>query len=237
MSRKRNRGVHGAVRRPDTQNKQNNDSQKQTAMTPLMLLAKDGFINRMAYLGEASLLSEANDFERHSITRDYELLTVMYRENWIAKRIIDTPCEDMTRSWYTITSAMDQELIDDLMQLEAKHNVKQEITNGLRWGRLYGGAAAVIVIKGQEDMLDHPLNYDDLVPGCFRGLIIVDRTSGLDPSVELEEDMDDPEFGYPKYYTVRLEAEGGRTVQIHHSRMLFFRGRMLPIIEEAYESY
>ena len=142
----------------------------------LPLIAKDGYTNGIAYLGEASDLSRANDYERNSISRDYELLTVLYRENWIAKRIIDTPCEDMTRSWYRVATTLDPDRIDELEKLEARHSVKQEITNGLRWARLYGGAAAVMVIKGQEDMLDQPLDYDELMPGCFRGLIVVDRS-------------------------------------------------------------
>ena len=208
---------------------QDNQSKQQSAI--------DGFINSLAYLGEASELTNANDYERHSITNNYELLTVMYRENWIAKRIIDTPCEDMTRSWYTVSSEIEQEKLDELAKLEAKHNIKQEITNGLRWARLYGGAAAVIVLKDQEDMLDQPLDFDTLVPGCFRGLIIVDRTNGLYPSLELEEDMDDPEFGYPMYYNVILDNIGGETLKIHHSRLIPFRGRMLPIQEEINEDY
>lgn len=199
------------------------------------LSVRDGFINTLAYLGEASELNKANDFERHSITRDTETLTVMYRENWIAKRIIDMPCEDMTRAWYTLASEMEQDKLDELAKLETKHNVKQEITNALRWARLYGGSVAVMVIKGQEDMLDQPLDYDQLMPGSFRGLIVVDRTDGLYPSDELEEDMDDPEFGYPKYYHVNVTDT--TNVKVHHSRLLIFRGRLLPIQEEEDEQY
>lgn len=199
--------------------------------------AQDGYINSLAYLGEASPLSQANEYERHSISNDYNLLTVMYRENWLAARIIDTPCEDMTRSWYSISSEIDQSRLDELQKLEAKHSVKQEITNAIRWGRLYGGAAAVMVIKGQEDMLDEPLDYDMLQPGCFRGLIVIDKVRGIFPSLELEEDMDDPEFGYPKWYQVTLNEESGEIIRIHHSRLLLFRGRQLPIDEEINQDY
>ncbi len=199
--------------------------------------ALDGFVNSLAYLGEASELTKANGYRRNSITHDYELLSVLYRENWVATRIIDVPCEDMTRSWYTLASGMDQDKIDELHKLEAAHSIKQEITNGLRWARLYGGAAAVMVIKGQEDLLDQPLDYDMLAPGCFRGIIIVDRTRGIYPSIELEDDMDDPEFGYPKYYDVTLDEDHGTTLKVHHSRLLLFKGRMLPIDEEIAEDY
>jgi len=200
-------------------------------------VANDGYTNSLAYLGEASVLSNANDYERHPISQNYELLTVLYRENWLAARIIDTPCEDMTRSWYSIASEIDQNKLDELAKLESKHSVKQEITNAIRWGRLYGGAAAVIVIKGQEDMLDQPLDYDMLQPGCFRGLVVVDKVRGIYPSIELEEDMDDPEFGYPMCYEVVLDEETGNTLKIHHSRLLLFRGRQLPIDEEINSDY
>ena len=199
--------------------------------------ADDGYVNSLAYLGEASPLQDASDYERHPISRQYELLTVLYRENWIAARIVDMPCEDMTRAWYSISSEIEQEKLDELAKLEAKHNVKKEITDAIRWGRLYGGAAAVMVIKGQEDMLDQPLDYDMIVPGSFRGLIVVDKSRGIYPSLDLEEDMDDPEFGYPKWYDVTLDEETGVTMRIHHSRILIFRGRMLPIDEEIAEDY
>ena len=194
--------------------------------------ARDGFVNTLAYLGEASMLKQASDYERHSISENYEQLTVMYRENWIAKKIIDIPAEDMTRAWYSLASEIEQDKIDELMKSEARHNVKQEITNAIRWARLYGGSAAVMVIKGQEDILDEPLDFDMLMPDCFKGLIVIDKTSGLDPSIELEEDMDDPEYGYPKYYNVITDADRSNYVRIHHSRLLFFRGRNLPIQEE-----
>ena len=201
------------------------------------LAAMDGYINSLAYLGEASELQKASEYQRHSITGDFEKLTTLYRENWIAKKIIDTPCEDMTRAWYTVSSAVEQDLLDDLAKLEEKHDVKREITNAIRWARLYGGAAALMVIKGQEDMLEEPLDYDSMMPGCFRGLLVVDRTDGLYPSIELEDDMDDPEFGYPKYYTVNLEKTGTQVAKVHHSRLLLFHGRMLPNQEEVSEDY
>jgi len=200
-------------------------------------IAKDGFINSLAHLGEASVLSKANDYERHSVSYDYELLTVMYRENWLAARIIDTPTEDMTRSWYSLASEIDQQRLDELAKMEAKHSVQQEITDAIRWARLYGGAAAVMVIQGQEDMLDQPLDYEMLQPGCFRGLIVVDKTRGIFPSLELEEDMDDVEFGYPKYYDVNLDEESGEILRVHHSRLLLFKGQRLPIDEEIAADY
>ena len=198
---------------------------------------KDGYINLPASLGEASPLQSSGDYVRSHISRDYELLTVLYRENWIAKRIIDMPCEDMTREWYTLSTELNQNLIDKIRKVEAKHNVKGEITNALRWARLYGGSLALIVLKGQEDMLDEPLDYDMIMPGCFKGLLVLDMVTGITPSIELEKDMDDPDFGLPKYYDVVVDAYSGAMIRIHHSRVLRFIGRDLPPQEEILENY
>ena len=60
-----------------------------------------------------------------------------------------------------------------MRRLEARHSVKQEITNAIRWGRLYGGSLAVMVIQGEEDRLEEPLDYDTLLPDCFQGLPVM----------------------------------------------------------------
>ena len=199
--------------------------------------AADAFTNSLAYLGGANELEKANDYTRRSITASTELLTVLYRENWLAKRIIDTPCDDMTRAWYDLETAVEQEQLDKFFKAEDHHNVKQEITDAIRWARLYGGAVAIMVIKGQEDMLDQPLDYDMLMPGCFKGLLVVDKAFDITAGDELEDDMDDPDFGEPLYYDVTVDRDSAETVRIHHSRLLVFKGRRLPKTEEAMERY
>lgn len=199
--------------------------------------ADDGYINLPASLGEASPLQSSGDYVRNNITSQYELLTVLYRENWIAKRIIDMPCEDMTREWYSISTELKQNLIDKIKKIEAKHNVKAEITSALKWARLYGGSLALIVLKGQEDMLDEELDYGMIMPGSFKGLLVLDKVTGISPSIELVEDMDDPDFNLPMYYDVPIEAYGGRSIRVHHSRVLRFIGRELPPQEEILENY
>ena len=124
-----------------------------------------------------------------------------------------------------------------MKKLEAEHSVKQEITNAIRWARLYGGSLAVMVIRGEEDELDQPLDTEMLLPDCFQGLLVLDRAQGITPSLELVSDLDDPDFGLPEYYTVDLETEDLHSVKIHHSRVLRFIGRELPNTETARENY
>lgn len=202
-----------------------------------LLSALDGYSNAAAFLGEDSPLISSGTFLRSGLTSKQDLLTTTYRVNWLAKRIIDMPSEDMTRAWYSLTTSLPEEDLQDLARLEARHSVKQEVTNAIRWGRLYGGALAVMVIRGEEDRLEEPLDMDLLLPECFQGLLVLDRAQGVEPSLELVSDLDDPDFGLPAYYTVDLEMEDMHSVRIHHSRVLRFIGRELPHTETQSENY
>ena len=196
-----------------------------------------GYSNAAAFLGEQSALLSSGTFLRSDLTADPELLTAMYRESWLTMRIIDTPSEDMTRAWYRLSASVSEEDIHALRALEARHSVKQELTNALRWARLYGGSLALMVIRGEENRLDQPLDQDLLLPDCFQGLLVLDRAQGIQPSPELVNDLDDPDFGLPESYTVNLDTEDCRTVTLHHSRVLRFVGRELPRMETVRENY
>ena len=197
------------------------------------LTAADGYANAAAFLGEASPLFSGGTFLRSGLTENRELLTAAYRENWLAKRIIDMPCEDMTRAWYTLSSDLEEADIHRLRLLEARHGIRQEITNAIRWARLYGGSLALIVIRGEEDRLDTPLDPDALLPDCFQGLLVLDRGQGISPAPEQVADLDDPDFGLPAWYEV--SPDGGPLLRIHHSRVLRFIGRELPRMEAERE--
>ena len=199
--------------------------------------AKDGYSNAAAFLGEQSRLLSSGTFLRSGLTSDPELLTAMYRESWLTMRIIDMPSEDMTRAWYRLLSSPGEEAVQELRRLEARHSVKQELTNALRWARLYGGSLALMVIRGEEGRLDRPLDMDMLLPECFQGLLVLDRAQGIRPSAELVSDLDDPDFGLPESYTVDLDTENCRSVTLHHSRVLRFIGRELPRMETIREDY
>jgi len=185
--------------------------------------------------GRAGIGWEAEELPGAGITGNPALLTALYRENWLAKRIIDMPSEDMTRAWYELDTELGPEEMEALRRLEARHEIRREITNAIRWARLYGGACALMVLRGQEDRLDRPLDPDSILPGDFQGLLIRDRISGVSPGPELEADLDDPDYGYPAFYD--FETETGGPLRVHHSRVLRFIGRDLPGNEEAAEQY
>lgn len=200
-------------------------------------LTMDAFSNPLARLGAGT--SDASQFTQYikqNLTAQYNTLTALYRENWVVKRIIGVIPEDMAKNWYRIKSQLPPDSKQQIRRLERKTRVRERILEGLKWGRLYGGAVAVIVIDGHDDILDQPLDLDMVMPGSFKGLIVVDRWSGVSPSLEIVENIDDPEFGLPKYYTIST-AGFGLGVRVHHSRIMRFIGRQLPYIEELSETY
>jgi phage-related protein (TIGR01555 family) len=141
----------------------------------------------------------------------------------------------MVRRWYEVDTSIDQDYLDDIRRLERKTNLRKKILDGLCWGRLYGGAVGLILIKGQED-LSKPLDLDMVMPGSFLGIHILDRWSGVFPETQLVTDPEDSDFGLPAYYTVR-NANDTYEIHVHHSRVVRFTGRDLPWLEQVAELY
>lgn len=197
----------------------------------------DAFSNPIARLGYGTQdLLQATQYPLTRITQNYQLLTSLYRENWIVQNIIETIPGDMVRKWYTLKCNVGPEYVDALQRLERKVHLRKSLLEGMYWGRLYGGAAGIIMIRGQDD-LTQPLDYELILPGCFQGLMILDRWSGIYPELGQVTDPADPDFELPEYYTIRDEESGTLISKVHHSRVLRFTGRELPYNEKIVETY
>ena len=196
----------------------------------------DAFSNPAARLGFGTLdLLQSTDYPLTRLTDNYQLLTSMYRDNWIVQNIVNVVPTDIVRKWYDVDTTIDQDYLDELRRLERKTNLRKRILEGFSWGRLYGGAVGLILVKGQED-LSKPLDLNMVMPGSFLGLSILDRWSGVFPESEIVTDPEDPDFGLPAYYTVR-DAKETYEVHVHHSRIIRFIGRELPWLEQVAEVY
>ncbi len=75
---------------------------------------------------------------------------------------------------------MAPEYLKQMTQLERRTQIRKKLLLGMYWGRLYGGAVGVILIKGHNDM-SQPLSLDTIMPGSFLGLHILDRWNGVYP--------------------------------------------------------
>jgi phage-related protein (TIGR01555 family) len=180
-------------------------------------------------------LTQGTDYPMTRLSQNYELLTSLYRDNWIVQNIVATVPDDIIRKWYEVKTSVAPEMFDKLLRLERKTHLRKKLAIGMYWGRLYGGAAGVILIKGQDD-LSKPLDLDLVMPDSFKGLLILDRWTGVYPSGQLVTDMEDADYGLPEYYTIRDE-EHGLISEVHHSRIVRFIGRELPWLEQVTEQY
>lgn len=213
------------------------------------LYLQDSFTNAMARMGTFQPnVTEGAQYPITRLSRNYNLLNSLYRNHWIVRRIIDVVAQDMIREWVEFTSDMSPEETNKINQVIRHTRIKQKLIEGIKWGDLYGGAAGLMVIEGQED-LSQPLDIDSVLPGDFKGLIILDRWSGIYPLLETVDDIDSTDYGLPKYYMIQDPANASPgyenqadkpiegTYKVHHSRIIRFIGDDLPLWEKLAESY
>lgn len=199
--------------------------------------AMDSFQNVLTRQGYGMPnLMEGTRYPMTRFTKDYNTLNALYRNSWLVRRIIDTIPQDMMKNWIKYTSDITPEEIDQIHKMERETRLRRSLLEGLEWGRLYGGAAGLIMLEGQEDILKEPLDVDSILPGDFKGLLITDRWSGVYPQLGLVEDISDPEFGLPAYYQFTDQTRL-RTYEVHHSRIIRFIGDNLPNWERQAETY
>ena len=198
--------------------------------------AADMYSNQAANIGWAT--TSAVNAGRHipfRISLDYQKLVFMYRGSWVIRKVIDTKPQDQIKQFPTLLCDVTPEDISDFEKVVTSTATLQKYIEGRKWGRLFGGALGIIIIKGDNDLMK-PLRIEDIEPDTYRGLIIVDRWSGMSPSSELITDLNNPsEYGLPVYYDVYTEAN--QSLKVHHSRCLRFVGRDLPLFEKQIETY
>lgn len=185
----------------------------------------DSFDNFAARLGLAqdNLLSRSGYAPGRYITRNRDELLDMYRTSWIVGRMVEVVAEDMVRSPMDIQGSLDQGDVSALIRAYRSSGVPGRLADAVKWGRLYGGALAVMLIDGQDTA--SPLALDAVGRGSFKGLFVLDRHE-VAPSIEKIQELG-PMLGYPAYYTVNSpDADTGLVV--HHTRCLRFIGADLP---------
>ena len=195
---------------------------------------QDAFSNPLFRLGYGSQSPlEATEYPLTRMTDNYALLNSLYRDNWVVQNVVGIIPYDMTKKWFAPAGAVGPEHLKELDRVQRVTALRERVNEGLRWGRLYGGAAGLIMIRGQEGMLGQPLELESIYPGTFQGLYILDRWQGVVPGMELVFEGGEP---VPAYYSI-TDARGNTVAKVHHSRLVRFTGRDLPFLERVAELY
>jgi phage-related protein (TIGR01555 family) len=201
-------------------------------------VANDAFTNAAARMGFGTpSVAEGTDYVLERWTNDYWLMITLFRNHWIARRIVEKPAQDMCKAWPRInTSQVDANGMKEFDRVINRTYTPARIEKALKWARLFGGAGCLMVIDGHEDILDEPLELDEIAPGSYKGLITFDRWSGIYPEGNIASDINSPvDFGYPEFY--KVNGQNGDSFLVHHSRILRFQGPDVPAPENSAAMY
>ena len=220
---------HDLKDRPDSFKPAKILDSKETEQIALM----DTLTNLITELGTGAGDKSANT--RFSTTRalrfDFQQLTALYRENWIAGSIVDAVPDDMTRTWRRLTDhELPPEKVKEWENLEDELNIRYYFNFAAKMGRLYGGAVIVLDVNDGEDP-ETPLDWRKLKKGCLRHMKVVDLTRIM-PGPQIITNPLDPKYGQPQIYRF---AESG--IAIHNSRIIRFEGLKLPFQEYRRNGY
>jgi phage-related protein (TIGR01555 family) len=208
--------------------------QVQQQATDTAANTRDGFANLAARmgLGAQNVFSEGT-YIFDLLTRNRIKLEAMYRGSWIVGAAVDSIAEDMTRAGINIKGDSQPEQIEQMQVAMTRLGVWHSLLEAIKWGRLYGGAVAMIVIDGQDPST--PLNVSTVGRGQFRGLRVFDRWQ-LQPSLQ-NIVVDGMDFGLPMFYDVISDVTTGQVsnVRIHHTRVIRQIGVQLPAYQAITE--
>ena len=182
--------------------------------------ANDAFSNPAARIGFGTQsVAEGAGYELIRWSYDYQLMYTLYRNQWVARRIVDTPAQDMVRAWPTIKSDLEPSDLTKIDQTIRDTQTKAKLLQTLTWARLFGGAGALMVIDGHENRFDEPLDIDTVELGSYKGLIPFDRWRGIYPdNANICGDFNRPlQFNLPEFYRVQSMGGSQSNPEIHRS--------------------
>lgn len=168
------------------------------------------------------------------ITRQRMLLEWIHRGSWLGGVAVDLVADDMTRAGVQFGSELKPEDGERLDAAAVQLAVWEAINDAIKWGRLYGGAIAVMQIEGQKE--ETPLRVKTVGKGQFRGLYVFDRWM-VEPSLSDLVTEKGPHLGLPKFYRVSADAPAFSNAKIHYSRCIRLEGTRLPWNQRIAEQY
>lgn len=183
----------------------------------------DGWTNLTMGLGispNANNQISQGYFEFNNFTKNRTQLEAGYRTNWLCSSLVDCVANDMTRASLEFTGEIDPAELTELKTVWQRWGIMEDITDGIRWGRLYGGAVLLIMVKGAK--YSEPLNLEAIKKGDFLGLSVYDRWDLTPDTTQLIQNGRD--IGKPMYYTIN-SLNG---LRVHHSYVMRFEGDKLP---------
>jgi hypothetical protein len=209
---------------------------------------RDSFQNFLAGFGVPGRDKAVSQFWAY-YPLDAEQLEAAYRSDWVARKIVEIPAFDATRSWRLWQ--MDKEDQKQIEAAERAYNLQRKLLDGLIKARLYGGAAIILGVN--QGTFQEELQIDKVGKGDLKFVHVVSRYSlAAGPTVK---EITSPWYGHPTYYqranTVTVSAPGGvepigeptmgqapgDMLYIHPSRVIRLIGLDYPDLERAPDAW
>ena len=181
---------------------------------PRKQATSDSLQNVMTGLGTQISKREHNKFQLGQLWGQGEL-EAAYQSNWIARKIVDIPADDMTREWREIKCSD----ADEIRREEDRLLVPQTVNEALSWARLFGGSA-ILMLTDQD--LEKPLDPEKVGLGGLKRLIVFDRYEMVPETINTYNPLA-ANFLQPDYYTIYQGSQ-----RIHWTHFVRFLGAKLP---------
>lgn len=184
---------------------------------------KDAYGNKITGSGTDDVIKSFTSYGFSNDTLNWSLWLALYNDSWVFRRAIDKPAQDMVRSGIELYSDSDKhkEVLDEIK----KHN--KSLIELIQWGRLFGGAVAVMMFDNFKDEdYEKPIDVKKLQKSKIMTMYVTDRWYGCVPSQRTVDDMSDGDYGKPYYYDITFAD--GHTFRVHHDYVLRYEGRTAP---------
>lgn len=145
-----------------------------------------------------------------------------YSGNGIARRIIDTLANEMTREWIDIDGDDEKESLTKYIN---KLDSQKAFADLVRWGNLMGGSIIVMLIDDGRELIE-PVDLNNIRK--IEALKVYDLGQIFLYVTDYYNDPSDPRFNEPELYTLRPIFRGVPSehlmFKVHESRILKIDG-------------
>lgn len=201
---------------PSTDIRVSKESPKQLSLLDGMAMI-DGLANLATGMGGAKDKNSHNVWSHSGKNLDHVQLSARYREDWLSQKVCAILPQDMTREWRSFED-------DTAKEADSYFEVSRQFREAYKWARLYG-TSFIILDVADGRAIDKPINWNNLKPGCFRSMHVVDRTR-IVATGDIDQAPLSPTYGMPTHYQFV-----NTNLPIHKDRIIRFEGTELPIYE------
>lgn len=183
---------------------------------------KDAYGNSLEAIGTDDKVASFTNYGFSNDTLNWMLWLALYNDSWVFKRAIDKPSQDEIRCGISLYGNADFSKVYTRL-----NSYRTDFIQLLQWGALFGGAIACLLFDNIDDKeYANPLSIEKIKKSKTLRMYVTDRWYGVAPSSETVTDMNNIDFGKPKYYSVTLAD--GNTIKFHHDYILRYEHRNAP---------